>query len=73
MNENVSPQTVGTERQYSLAKILGIWVAAAAPMALLLAAFEFLVAPALNGAWTQVLPFFAEPPQFSIAPVLESP
>ena len=156
MNENVSPQTVGTERQYSLVKILGIWVAAAVPMALLgwvahpalatrsgplgsavirvslmtagliwqfvlsmivvyreegdlrwstirrrlwlqkprdpksgaprgrlwlwliplallLAAFEFLVAPALNGAWTQVLPFFAEPPQFSMGPVLESP
>jgi membrane protease YdiL (CAAX protease family) len=156
MNENVSPQTVGTERQYSLVKILGIWVAAALPMALLgwvahpalaaqsgplgsavirvilmtvgliwqfvlsmivvyreegdlrwstirrrfwlqkprdpksgeprgqlwlwliplallLGAFEFLVAPALNGAWTQVLPFFAEPPQFSMGPVLESP
>lgn len=35
MNENVSPQTVGTEGQYSLAQILGIWVAAALPMALL--------------------------------------
>ena len=35
MNENVSPQTVGTERQYSLVKILGIWVAAAVPMAIL--------------------------------------
>ena len=156
MNENGSPQTIGTERQYGLAKILGLWVAAALPMALLgwvahpalaaqsgplgsavirvilmtvgliwqfvlsmivvyreegdlrwstlqrrlwlqkprdprsgeprgrlwlwliplallLAAFSFLVAPALNGAWTQVLPFFAEPPQFAMGPVLESP
>ena len=35
MSENVAPQTAGTEGQYGLLKILGIWVAAAAPMAIL--------------------------------------
>jgi membrane protease YdiL (CAAX protease family) len=43
MNENVSPQTVGTEGQYSLVKILGIWAAAAIPMGIL----GWVVAPAL--------------------------
>jgi membrane protease YdiL (CAAX protease family) len=43
------------------------------PLALLLAAFTFFVSPALNGAWVKVLPFFAEPPQFALGPVLESP
>ena len=44
MNENVSPQTVGTERQYSLVKILGIWVAAAVPMASLAVGGLYLLA-----------------------------
>jgi len=43
MNESASPQTVGTEGQYSLVKILGIWAAAAVPMGIL----GWVVAPAL--------------------------
>jgi membrane protease YdiL (CAAX protease family) len=156
MAANASQNAVGTEEQYSLAKILGLWVAAALPMAILgwvvhpalaanadplgsgvirvilmtvgliwqfvlsmiivyreegdlrlatirrrlwlnkprdpktgqpqsrlwlwlipllilLAAFQFLLAPVLNGVWVKVLPFFAEPPQFAMGPVLESP
>ena len=43
MTTNVSPKAVGTEEQYSLAKILGLWVAVAAPMGIL----AFVVYPAL--------------------------
>ena len=43
MATNASQQAVGTEEQYSLAKILGIWVAAALPMAIL----GWVVHPAL--------------------------
>ncbi|NIV28676.1 MAG: CPBP family intramembrane metalloprotease [Anaerolineae bacterium] len=35
MTANASQKAVGTEEQYSLAKILGLWVAAAAPMGIL--------------------------------------
>jgi hypothetical protein len=35
MTANASPKAAGTEEQYSLTKILGIWVAAAAPMPIL--------------------------------------
>jgi membrane protease YdiL (CAAX protease family) len=156
MTTNAPGKTAGSDGQYSLAKILGIWVAAALPMALLgwvahpalaansgplasgvirvvlmtvgliwqfvlsmivvyreegdlrwatirrrlwlvkprdpktgkprgrlwlwlipiivlLAASEFVISPALNGLWIRILPFFAEPPQFAMGPVLESP
>ena len=43
MIPNASEQSEGTEEQYSLAKILGIWAAAAVPMAIL----GWIVAPAL--------------------------
>jgi len=43
MNTNTSQKAVGTKDQYSLAKILGIWVAAALPMAIL----GWVVHPAL--------------------------
>jgi len=43
MTTNVSQKAVGTEEQYSLAKILGLWVAAAAPMGI----FAYVVYPAL--------------------------
>ena len=35
MTANVSQKAVGTEEQYSLAKILGIWAIVSLPMALL--------------------------------------
>ena len=35
MTINASPEAAGTKEQYSLAKILGIWAAAAVPMGLL--------------------------------------
>jgi len=156
MATNGSQKAVGTKEQYSLAQILGLWVAAAAPMALLgwvahpalaaksdplgsgvirvilmtvgliwqfvlsmiivyreegdlrwstirrrfwlnkprdpktgqprgrlwlwlipililLVASEFVIAPALNGVWIKVLPFFAEPPSFAMGTILESP
>ena len=44
MNANASQNEVGTEEQYSLAKILTIWVAAALPMAIL----GWIVVPALS-------------------------
>jgi len=44
MITNASQKVVGTEEQYSLAKILGIWVLAAAPMGLL----AWVVFPALK-------------------------
>ena len=43
MTTNASQKAVGTGEQYSLAKILGLWVAAAAPMGIL----AFGVYPAL--------------------------
>jgi membrane protease YdiL (CAAX protease family) len=43
------------------------------PIIILLAAFQFLLAPVLDGVWLKVFPFFAEPPQFALGPVLESP
>jgi membrane protease YdiL (CAAX protease family) len=43
------------------------------PIIVLLAASEFVISPALNGLWIRILPFFAEPPQFAMGPVLESP
>ena len=43
------------------------------PLVILLAATEMVIAPALNGVWLKVFPFFAEPPQFAMGPVLESP
>lgn len=43
MTKNVSRNTVGTDEQYSLAKILGIWAAVSLPMVLL----TRFVAPAL--------------------------
>jgi len=156
MAENVSQNAVGTEGQYSLVKILGIWVAAAAPMAILgwvahpalaaksdplgsgvirvilltvgliwqfvlsmiivyreegnlrwttirrrfwlnkprdpktgeprsrlwlwlipiiilLAAFSLAIAPVLDRLWVRTFPFFAEPPGFTMGPILESP
>jgi hypothetical protein len=45
MTTNASQKTVGTEEQYSLAKILGIWAAAALPMAVLSWIVFPLVAP----------------------------
>ena len=43
------------------------------PIIILLAAFQFLLAPVLDGVWLKVFPFFAEPSQFAMGPVLESP
>lgn len=155
MTENISQKTVGPEGQYSLAKILGIWVAVAAPMgllawivfpalkdnvsmhpgiflwvlmiaglmwqvilslailyretgtlnlgairhrtwrqrprdpktgqprrmlwlwlipAILLAAgLEFAVSPPLDGAWSSIFPFFAEPPGYSLESLMDTP
>jgi hypothetical protein len=155
MTENISQKAVGTEGQYNLAKILGIWVAVAAPMGLLAwvvfpalkdnvnmnpgiflwvlmiiglmwevilslailyretgtlnlaairhrtwrqrprdpmtgqprgrlwlwlipvillaAVFEFSASPALNGLWTSILPFFAEPPGYSLESLMDAP
>ena len=44
MTTNASQKAVGTEEQYSLAKILGIWAAAALPMGIL----GWVVYPALT-------------------------
>ena len=44
MTTNASQKAVGTKEQYSLAKILGLWVAAAAPMGIL----AYVVFPALG-------------------------
>ena len=44
MTANASQKTVVAEEQYSLAKILGLWVAAAAPMGIL----AYVVFPALG-------------------------
>ena len=43
------------------------------PIVFLLAASESVASPALNGVWLKVFPFLAEPPQFAMGPVLESP
>ncbi len=155
MTENISQKAVGPEGQYSLAKILGIWVAVAAPMGLLAwivfpalkdnvsmhpgiflwvlmiaglmwqvilslailyretgrlnlgtirhrtwrqrprdpktgqpssrlwlwlipvillaAVLEFAVSPPLDGAWTSIFPFFAEPPGYSLESLMDTP
>jgi membrane protease YdiL (CAAX protease family) len=43
MTTNASPQAAGTKEQYSLAKLLGIWVVVSAPMGIL----AFVLYPAL--------------------------
>jgi membrane protease YdiL (CAAX protease family) len=43
------------------------------PLIILIAVTEIVISPALNGVWIKIFPFFAEPPQFSMSPVLESP
>ncbi len=155
MTTNVSEKAIGTDEQYGLAKILGIWVLAAAPMGLLAwvvfpalkdnvsmhpgiflwvlmiiglmwevvlslailyretgtlnlgairhrtwrqqprdpktgqprgrlwlwlipvillaAAFEFTASPALTRLWTSILPFFAEPPGYSLEGLMDTP
>lgn len=49
---------------------LWLWLALLIP---LFALSVFLVAPMLDGAWLRVFPFFAEPPEFSLAQLLVEP
>ena len=72
MTTNAPQKAVGTREQYSLARILGIWAAAAVPMGIL----GWVVAPALA-------PDIAENPcisnrslttgRYQRAPLLDSP
>lgn len=48
MTTNASQEAVGTGRQYSLAKILGIWLAVVAPMVLLAWVVKPVLAPDFN-------------------------
>jgi hypothetical protein len=48
MTTNVSQDAVGTEEQYSLAKILGIWAIVSVPMALLTRVVSPALAPRVS-------------------------
>jgi hypothetical protein len=43
------------------------------PIILLTAAFEFAINPALTDVWTNLLPFFAEPPGYSLEALMDTP